>query len=123
MFRSRGAEAPPAGGRPLPLVSLGADGRFVLGEEALSALRACAGPVGVAAVCGRARQGKSYLLNQIAARAAGGGVSGGAGFTVAATHKPCTKGLWLWSKPIPRVAPDGTACVPCGLTAQRSAQH
>ncbi|MCH80975.1 guanylate-binding protein 7-like, partial [Trifolium medium] len=30
------------------------------------------------------------------------------GFQVAATHRPCTKGLWLWSTPIRRTALDGT---------------
>jgi hypothetical protein len=106
--------APPSG-RPLPLVTTGADGRFSLGEEALAVLRSCTGPVAVAAVCGRARQGKSYILNQIAKHAASsGGAAAGApsGFLVASTVKPCTKGVWLWSAPIPRVAPDGTACVP-----------
>ncbi|KAG1678206.1 hypothetical protein FOA52_016143 [Chlamydomonas sp. UWO 241] len=29
------------------------------------------------------------------------------GFTVASTHKPCTKGLWLWSKPFERTMPGG----------------
>jgi hypothetical protein len=39
--------------------------KFELGEDALNALRAIRGPVGVLAVCGRARQGKSFILNQL----------------------------------------------------------
>ncbi|TMW83302.1 hypothetical protein EJD97_002192, partial [Solanum chilense] len=30
------------------------------------------------------------------------------GFQVAATHRPCTKGIWLWSSPLRRTALDGT---------------
>ncbi|MCE0481938.1 hypothetical protein HAX54_040151 [Datura stramonium] len=30
------------------------------------------------------------------------------GFQVAATHRPCTKGIWLWSAPLRRTALDGT---------------
>jgi Guanylate-binding protein, N-terminal domain len=30
------------------------------------------------------------------------------GFQVASTHKPCTKGIWMWSAPIKRMALDGT---------------
>ncbi len=30
------------------------------------------------------------------------------GFQVAATHRPCTKGLWMWSTPIKRTAADGS---------------
>jgi hypothetical protein len=30
------------------------------------------------------------------------------GFTVAPTHRPCTKGLWMWSSPVKRTAPDGS---------------
>jgi hypothetical protein len=26
------------------------------------------------------------------------------GFGVASTHKPCTKGLWLWSQPVERTS-------------------
>ena len=106
--------APPTG-RPLPLVTTSADGRFSLGDEALGVLRSCTGPVAVAAVCGRARQGKSFILNQLAKHAASTGAAGAgaaSGFQVASSVKPCTKGIWLWSAPIPRVAPDGTACVP-----------
>jgi hypothetical protein len=112
LFGGRSASAAPPQGRPLRLVSTGSDGRFVVGQEALDVLSAVKGPVAVAAVCGRSRQGKSYVLNQIArtAGAAAGASGGGAGFAVASTHKPCTKGLWLWSSPIPRTAPDGSTC-------------
>lgn len=30
------------------------------------------------------------------------------GFVVAPTHRPCTKGLWMWSAPLKRKAPDGS---------------
>jgi hypothetical protein len=51
------------------------------------------------AVCGRARQGKSFILNQLL------GASGG--FKVGPTVRPCTKGLWMWSAPVKRKSPDG----------------
>ena len=77
-------------------------GRFELGPEALEALRAVRGPVCVVAVCGRARQGKSFVLNRLLGRSSG--------FTVAPTTRPCTKGLWMWSQPVEHVAPDGRRC-------------
>ena len=33
--------------------------------EAVAALQLVKGPIGVVSVCGRARQGKSYILNQV----------------------------------------------------------
>lgn len=44
-------------------------------------------------------QGKSFILNQLL------GQSGG--FVVGATHRPQTKGLWLWSTPVERQGPAG----------------
>ena len=41
-------------------------------------------PLGVVAVCGRARQGKSYILNRLLKQT-------GKGFVVGPTHRPCTK--------------------------------
>ena len=49
--------------------------------------------------------GKSTLLNQLLQKLSGGVQKGS--FTTASTHKPCTKGLWIWSRPIERPLPDG----------------
>lgn len=75
-------------------------GKFRLDPEALATLQLVKEPIGVVSVCGRARQGKSFILNQLLGRSSG--------FQVAPTHRPCTKGLWLWSVPIKRTALDGT---------------
>ena len=110
MWAFRRAAEPPAaqpqaaaqgGGQPLELVRYNATtGKFAVGAEALAALRRARGPVGVVAVCGRARQGKSFILNQLLGRSGG--------FVVGPTHRPCTKGLWMWSAPVERVGPDGS---------------
>ncbi|WCJ27102.1 Guanylate-binding family protein [Euphorbia peplus] len=86
--------------RPIRLVYCDEKGKFRMDPEAVAALQLVKGPVGVVSVCGRARQGKSFILNQLLGRSSG--------FQVAATHRPCTKGLWLWSAPIKRTSLDGT---------------
>ena len=78
--------------------------KFVLASSAIQILKKLHGPVAIVSVCGRARMGKSTLLNQLLQKLSGGTQKG---FTTAASHKPCTKGLWLWSKPIERMLPDG----------------
>ncbi|KAG6618255.1 hypothetical protein I3842_Q116500 [Carya illinoinensis] len=94
--------APPVNGpaRPIRLVYCDEKGKFQMDPEAVAALQLVKGPVGVVSVCGRARQGKSFILNQLLGRSSG--------FQVASTHRPCTKGLWLWSAPLRRIALDGT---------------
>ncbi|GFR48846.1 hypothetical protein Agub_g10799 [Astrephomene gubernaculifera] len=97
-----GRQQNPQEGRPLQLVTHDAStGQFSLGEEAISVLKCIKAPLAVVAVCGRARTGKSYILNQLLGTA-------GAGFEVASSYKPCTKGLWMWSHPIRRTALDGS---------------
>ncbi|XP_076892060.1 uncharacterized protein LOC143543677 [Bidens hawaiensis] len=86
--------------RPIRLVYCDDKGKFQMDPEAVSVLQLVKQPVGIVSVCGRARQGKSFILNQLLGRSSG--------FQVASTHKPCTKGLWLWSTPIKRTALDGT---------------
>lgn len=51
--------------RPLRLVYCDEKGKFVMDPEAVAVLQLVKGPVGVVAVCGRARQGKSFILNQV----------------------------------------------------------
>ncbi|PKU82738.1 guanylate-binding protein 2-like [Dendrobium catenatum] len=92
--------APHGPARPLRLVYCDEKGKFVMDPEAVAALQLVKGPVGVVSVCGRARQGKSFILNQLLGRSSG--------FRVASTHRPCTKGLWMWSAPLKRTAVDGT---------------
>ena len=92
---------PGAPGVPLELVRYDTDsGKFHVGEHALKMLRATKDPVGVVAVCGRARQGKSFILNQLLGQSTG--------FQVAPSVRPCTKGLWMWSSPITQKNADGS---------------
>lgn len=51
--------------------------------------------VGVIAVAGKYRTGKSFLLNRILLEQ-----EKNSGFGVGPTINPCTKGLWIWNKPI-----------------------
>jgi hypothetical protein len=102
-----------AGGQPLELVRYDEKTkRFQIGDEALQVLKSVRAPMGVISVCGRARQGKSFILNQLLGRSSG--------FVVAPTHRPCTKGLWMWSSPVERTGPDGSkhylVCSYKGLT-------
>ncbi|XP_058100589.1 uncharacterized protein LOC131245269 [Magnolia sinica] len=86
--------------RPLHFVYCDENGKFCMDPEAIAELQLIKGPIGVVSVCGRARQGKSFLLNQLLGRSNG--------FQVASTHRPCTKGLWMWSVPLKQTALDGT---------------
>ena len=53
-------------------------------------LRSARGSVGVVAVAGRTRDGKSHILNQLLSK----------GFAVGPTQCLCTKGLSMWSAPV-----------------------
>jgi len=53
-------------------------------------------------VCGRYRTGKSFLVNRMLLDVVG------KGFMVGATVNSCTKGLWIWNKPLKCKMQDGT---------------
>jgi hypothetical protein len=90
-----------SGGQPLEFIRWDSDTKkFEVSNQALDLLHSISTPVAVICVAGRARQGKSYLLNQLL------GQSGG--FRVDSTHRPCTKGLWMWSTPVKQTALDGS---------------
>ena len=52
------------------------------------------------AVAGMYRTGKSYLLNRMI-------LNRESGFGVGPTINPCTKGLWIWKRPVPGFSADG----------------
>ena len=66
---------------------------FVLSEKGEDVLKKLKSPFGVIAVAGMYRTGKSYLLNRMLLNRSNG-------FSVGPSINPCTKGLWMWSKPI-----------------------
>lgn len=93
---------PSNAGRPIKFIYYDESGKFKVHPDAVDALMQIKGPIGVVSVCGRARQGKSFLLNQLLGRSTG--------FQVGSTHQPCTKGIWIWSEPLKRAALGGTEC-------------
>ncbi|KAA0156662.1 hypothetical protein FNF29_00773 [Cafeteria roenbergensis] len=116
------ASASAPGGRPLPFIMPQKDGDgFRIGDEAMSVLDAITVPVVPIAVCGKARTGKSYLMNSflrrapaIAAELAGEGAAAPerapapGSFTVGSTVESCTQGIWMYSEPVMAKLPDGT---------------
>ena len=53
--------------------------------------------IGIISLVGKYRTGKSFLLNKVIIN---NSESITEGFEVGPTIKPCTKGIWLWSKPL-----------------------
>lgn len=51
--------------RPIRFVYCDEKGKFQIDPEALAILQLVKEPVGIVSVCGRARQGKSFILNQV----------------------------------------------------------
>ena len=89
------------GGHAIPIVNYDVSlGQFVIDNEALDIIRQQSNPLGVISVAGMYRTGKSYLLNRMLLNRSNG-------FSVGPSINPCTKGLWMWSKPIPAHTPQG----------------
>lgn len=79
----------------VPLIHFHDDGRCEVNEEAMSALMALERNVATISIAGRYRTGKSFLVNRII-----NDKNPTHGFQVGPTVQPCTKGLWLYTKPI-----------------------
>lgn len=73
---------------------------FTLTEQGEEVIRSLNSNFGVISVAGMYRTGKSYLLNRML-------LNREKGFSVGPTVNPCTKGLWIWSKPIYGVDNEG----------------
>ena len=76
----------------IPLVTV-EDGKFKVNSDAIAILSEITTSVVVLGVAGQYRTGKSFLLNRII-------LNREKGFGVAPTINACTKGIWMWSKPI-----------------------
>lgn len=85
----------------IPLVIFNEEKRlFEINEEGRAYLQQLKNPIGVVTVAGMYRTGKSYLLNRMLLNRCDG-------FGVGPTINPCTKGVWMWSKPLEGLTPDG----------------
>ena len=79
--------------RPLKLVDIKEDGLFEITTEGISFLSSLKNQtIAVLSVTGPYRSGKSFLANLI--------MNNMGGFKVGATINACTKGLWVWGRPI-----------------------
>jgi chromosome segregation ATPase len=86
----------------IPLITYDTKTRlFTINPNAESILRALDSPLGIVSVAGMYRTGKSYLLNRLLLNRA-------SGFSVGPTINPCTKGLWIWPKPVSGYSSDGS---------------
>jgi hypothetical protein len=81
---------------PTPFIQLRGS-KLVVTEEAKRALTSLKGTVGVCAVAGVYRTGKSFILNQLAGKSSG--------FSVGGTVQAHTKGIWMWGAPLQLSAP------------------
>lgn len=82
-------------GKALPFISV-KDGKFLIHKESINALtKNNYKSVGLISLVGKYRTGKSFLLNRVLLNH-----KKSDGFGVAATIRPCTKGIWMYSKPI-----------------------
>ena len=78
--------------KPLLLVEIDQSGKCTLNPEALSFLKEIDDNICVTSVAGMYRTGKSYLLNRLMGKQHG--------FEIGPSVNPCTKGIWIWGKPI-----------------------
>jgi len=82
----------------LPLVQE-EEGKLRLCQPGLDALRELKQPLALVSIAGTPRCGKSFLANQLLGRMDGFRVS----------SAPCTRGLWLWSHPLPGLPAEAEA--------------
>ena len=78
-------------------------GKFELNQEVEKMMEHVKGPIGVVAVAGMYRTGKSYLLNRLL-------LNRKRGFNVGPTINPCTKGIWIWGTPLKSFTSTGEPC-------------
>ncbi len=91
--------------KPLPFIQIDPETKtLVITDAARQALSQLDGSIGVCAVAGLYRTGKSYILNQLAGQ--------NAGFGIGSSVQAHTKGVWVWGAPLAQSAdiPGGERC-------------
>ncbi len=84
-------------GKAIPLITI-VNKKFVISQEAQDLLNdEKFKAVGIISLVGKYRTGKSFLLNRVLLNNSSLNSNG---FTVGPTIRPCTKGIWMWSKPL-----------------------
>lgn len=78
---------------------------FELNKAALDILRSIKDQIIVVSIVGKARTGKSYLMNLLLNT--NNNINKNKGFKVASSINSCTRGIWLWSTP--RQKPNSSA--------------
>ena len=108
-----GREMAQSSDEPIPFIQY-RDEKFVVCPEAQRMLSGVRDRIVVVCVAGPYRTGKSFLLNQLIGRAverstattssssSSSGATSAAGFAVGSTVQACTKGIWLWGRPVRR---------------------
>ncbi len=84
--------APAADEKPIHIISIDPAGNLLLHQEALTMIKSIKKKVAIISVAGQYRTGKSFLLNRLLGRQNG--------FELGSTINPCTKGLWIWNRPV-----------------------
>lgn len=82
-----------SGGQALQLVRM-EDGRFEIEQEALEFFQRREKGIAICSLVGKFRSGKSFLMNKLM------NLKPKKGFIVSPSVSACTRGLWLWSKPL-----------------------
>lgn len=81
--------------KPINLLYFDSLGHAILNGKAVEFIKSIPKPISIMSITGPYRTGKSYLLNSI--------ISGEECFPTSSTTSSCTKGLWVWGKPLTSV--------------------
>ena len=78
--------------KAIPFIQFEND-KLIINEEAEKFLKLISPPIGIVSITGFFSTGKSYLLNQVM-------LNQPSGFPISKNSNLCTKGFWIWKKPI-----------------------
>ena len=81
---------------------------FTLNEEALKILRSIKEDIIIVSIVGKARTGKSYLMNLLLNN---NNNNNNNGFEVASSINSCTRGIWLWNTPRTKIDSPNTKII------------